>query len=324
MNDIKVISDIHKRFGQGSIFTQKDKAIDISAIPTGSLALDLALGVGGLPRGRIVEIYGPESTGKSTLCQHIVAEVQKMDELAAFIDVEQSLDPAYAETCGVNLETLYISQPDSAEQALEICEMLVRSGDFSLVVVDSVALLVPRAEIEGDMGDSHMGVKARLMGQALRKIQPVAKEKNCTVLFTNQLRQKLGVMFGNPETTPGGDALKYSASIRLDMRKGQQIKDKDEIIGNEVRVTVKKNKVAPPFKVVNLNIYFDEGISKLTDIINLSIEAGLIEKSGAWFTFENEKFQGMNNLREVLKGSLGLKLENQLRLKYGLPIIQSF
>jgi len=276
--------------------------VSVAAIPTGCLALDIALGVGGLPRGRITEIYGPESSGKTTLCQHVIAECQKLGGIAAFVDAEHALDPSYAQRCGVNIDELYISQPDTGEQGLEITEALVRSGAVDLVVVDSVAALVPQAEIEGDMGDAHVGLQARLMSQALRKLTGAIKRSNTAVIFTNQLRTKIGVMFGSPETTPGGLALKFYAAVRLDMRRMESLKQGGEVVGNRVRVRVKKNKVAPPFKVAEFDIMFDHGISKEGSLVDMGVEAGVLEKRGSFYSYgETRLGQGRENAKTFLR-----------------------
>lgn len=296
------VEQIERQFGQGSIMKLGEgMKVAVETIPTGSLSLDLALG-GGIPKGRIVEIYGPESSGKTTLALHAVAEVQKSGGLAAFIDAEHAVDPEYAAKIGVNLDDLLISQPDTGEQALEICETLVRSSAVDVVVIDSVAALVPRAEIEGDMGDSHMGLQARLMSQALRKLTGVIAKSKTTVIFINQLRMKIGVMFGNPETTSGGNALKYYSSVRLDIRRTEAIKDGDNVIGNHVKVKVVKNKIAAPFKIAEFDIMYNEGISKAGDMIDLAVKEELIQKSGAWFAYKDEKIgQGREAAKQFLK-----------------------
>ncbi|NLF51776.1 MAG: recombinase RecA [Leptolinea sp.] len=298
----KALSDITKRYGEGSIMRMGEAHhMTIEAIPTGSLSLDIALGIGGIPRGRITEIFGPESSGKTTICQHIVAEAQKMGGTAAYIDMEHALDPVYAAHCGVNLDNLLISQPDTGEQALEIAETLVRSGAVDLVVVDSVAALVPRAEIEGDMGDASMGMQARLMSQALRKLSGAISQTKTAMVFTNQLRQKIGIMFGNPETTPGGLALKFYASVRLDTRRIQQIKSGAEITGNRTRVRVVKNKVAPPFRTAEFDIMYNQGISKAGDIIDLATQLEIITKRGAFFSYGDIRLgQGRENAKDFL------------------------
>ena len=284
------MSQIEQTYGKGSIMKLGQRtAMDIEAISTGSLSLDVALGIGGLPKGRIVEIYGPESSGKTTLALHVIAEAQKKGENCAFIDAEHALDPAYAKKLGVNIDELLISQPDTGEQALEITDSLVRSKAISVLVVDSVAALTPKAEIEGEMGDAHMGLQARLMSQALRKLTGSVSKSNCMVIFINQIRMKIGVMFGSPETTAGGNALKFYSSCRLDIRRIGAIKDKDEIIGNQTRVKVVKNKVAPPFRLVEFDIMYGEGISKLGELIDLGVKVGTVEKSGAWFYYKGEK-----------------------------------
>jgi recombination protein RecA len=299
------LSTILKRFGEGSIMRLGEAThLQVETIPTGSLALDLALGVGGVPRGRVTEIYGPESAGKTTLCQHIVAEAQKRGGIAAYIDMEHALDPSYAARCGVDIENLYISQPDTGEQALEIAESLVRSGAIDLIVIDSVAALVPRAEIEGEMGDSHMGLQARLMSQALRKLSGAIKQSNTSLIFTNQLRMKIGVMFGNPETTTGGNALKFYASVRMDIRRTQSIKANAEVVGNRVRVRVTKNKVAPPFREAEFDIMFNEGISKSGDILDIGTNMDIITKRGAFFAYGDVKLgQGRENAKDFLKAN---------------------
>jgi recombination protein RecA len=298
------IGQIERAFGKGSVMKlgQREGAIEIETISTGSLGLDLALGVGGLPRGRIVEIYGPESSGKTTLTLHCIAEAQKAGGVCAFVDAEHALDPSYARKLGVDIDELLISQPDTGEQALEIADTLVRSLAIDLVVIDSVAALVPRAELEGEMGDSHMGLQARLMSQALRKLTASIHRSNCIVIFTNQIRQKIGVMFGNPETTTGGNALKFYASVRLDIRRIGQIKDRDEAVGNQTRVKVVKNKVAPPFRVVEFDIMYGEGISKTGELLDLGGRAGVVEKSGSWFSYDSQRIgQGRENAKAYLK-----------------------
>ncbi|MBW5290848.1 MAG: RecA protein [Candidatus Ruthia sp. Asou_11_S2] len=314
------LAQIDKQFGKGSVmFLGDDQAqSDIEVVSTGSLSLDIALGIGGLPRGRVVEIYGPESSGKTTLTLHVIAEVQKLGGIAAFIDAEHALDPKYAKCLGVNTDDLLISQPDTGEQALEITDMLVRSGSVDIVVIDSVAALTPKAEIEGEMGASHMGLQARLMSQALRKLTSNIKRTNTMVIFINQLRMKIGVMFGNPETTTGGNALKFYASVRLDIRRIGAIKKGDEILGNETRVKVLKNKVAPPFKQAEFQILYNEGISLESEIIDLGVKHGFVEKAGAWYSVEGERIgQGKDNAREYLKANpeLSQKIETQIREK---------
>ncbi|MDX1572651.1 MAG: recombinase RecA [Methylophaga sp.] len=298
------LGQIEKQFGKGAVMRLGDGSAsrDIDAVSTGSIGLDVALGIGGLPRGRVVEIYGPESSGKTTLTLHAIAEMQKLGGTAAFVDAEHALDPLYAEKLGVNIDDLLVSQPDTGEQALEITDMLVRSGAVDIVVVDSVAALTPKAEIEGDMGDSHMGLQARLMSQALRKLTANIKRSNTLVIFINQIRMKIGVMFGNPETTTGGNALKFYASVRLDIRRIGAIKKGDEILGNETRVKVVKNKVAPPFKQVEFDILYGEGISREGELIDLGVNENIVEKSGAWYSYDSNRIgQGKDNVRQFLK-----------------------
>jgi recombination protein RecA len=297
------ITELKKKFGDGTIMRLGESThLNVEVIPTGSLALDIALGVGGIPRGRVTEIYGPESSGKTTICQHIVAETQKMGGMAAYIDMEHALDPSYAAKCGVNTDALYVSQPDTGEQALAIAETLIRSGAVDVVIVDSVAALVPRAEIEGDMGDATMGMMARLMSQALRKLSAAIRQTNTAMIFTNQLRQKIGVMFGNPETTTGGMALKFYASVRLDVRRVQSIKNGAEVVGSRTRVRVVKNKVAPPFREAEFDIMYNEGISKTGDLIDIGTQLGMITKRGAFFSFQDTRIgQGRENAKQYLK-----------------------
>jgi recombination protein RecA len=311
------VDQIKKRFGDGAVMRLGEAThLLVESISTGSLALDVALGVGGIPRGRVTEIYGPEACGKTTLCQHIVAEAQKIGGVCAFIDMEHALDPAYAERCGVNVEDLYISQPDTGEQALEIAETLVRSGAVDVVLIDSVAALVPRAEIEGDMGDPTMGMQARLMSQALRKLSGAIKQTNTEVVFTNQLRQRIGVMFGNPETTTGGRALKFYASVRLDMRRIESIKVGQEVVGNRTRVRVVKNKVAPPFKVAEFDIMYNEGISKAGGLLDIGVEVGLIEKRGSYYSYGEQRIgQGRENAKMYLKEHPELAYEIELGIR---------
>jgi len=314
------LGQIEKQFGKGSVmFLGKEESrTDIEAVSTGSLSLDIALGIGGLPRGRVVEIYGPESSGKTTLALHVIAEMQKLGGTAAFIDAEHALDPAYAKRLGVDADDLLISQPDTGEQALEITDMLVRSGGVDIVVIDSVAALTPKAEIEGEMGSSHMGLQARLMSQALRKLTSNIKKTNTMVIFINQLRMKIGVMFGNPETTTGGNALKFYASVRLDIRRIGAIKKGDEILGNETRVKVLKNKVAPPFKKAEFQILYNQGISRESEVIDLGVELGLVEKAGAWYSVDGERIgQGKDNARDYLKDNSEIcqKIEVKIREK---------
>ena len=317
------ISKIEKDFGKGSVMKLGDKgtSMDVETIPTGSLSLDLALGLGGIPKGRIIEIYGPESSGKTTVTLHMVAEVQKRGGIAGFIDAEHALDPVYARNIGVDIDNLYISQPDNGEQALEITETMVRSGAIDIIVVDSVAALVPKAEIEGDMGDSHVGLHARLMSQALRKLTAVISKSNCIVIFINQLREKVGVMFGNPETTTGGRALKFYSSIRMDIRRIEAIKQGGEVIGNRTRVKVVKNKIAPPFKEAEFDIMFGKGISASGDILDFAANIGVINKSGAWYSYNDGKIgQGRENAKQYLEQHEDImrEVEQKVRSHYGI------
>lgn len=320
------IASITKRFGDGTIMRLGEaRELEVETIPTGCLSLDIALGVGGVPRGRIIEIYGPESSGKTTLCQHIIAEAQRLGGYCAFIDMEHALDPRYAELTGVNIDELYISQPDTGEQALEITEALIRSGTMDVVVIDSVAALVPRAEIEGEMGDSHVGLQARLMSQALRKLAGVIKQTNTIVIFTNQIRSKIGVMFGSPETTTGGNALKFYASVRLDIRRIQSIKAGGEVVGNRTRVKVKKNKVAPPFTESEFDIMYNVGISLSGDILDLAVEYEIVNKRGAYFRYgELLLGQGRENAKIFLSDNPEImqEIESIIRQEAGLPIIE--
>jgi recombination protein RecA len=314
------LSQIEKQFGKGAVMRMGDVSAvrDVDVVSTGSLGLDIALGIGGLPRGRVIEIYGPESSGKTTLSLQVIAEAQKLGGTAAFVDAEHALDPTYAEKLGVDVDELLVSQPDTGEQALEITDMLVRSGSIDVVVVDSVAALTPKAEIEGDMGDSHMGLQARLMSQALRKLTGNIKRSNTMVIFINQIRMKIGVMFGNPETTTGGNALKFYASVRLDIRRIGAIKKGDEILGNETRVKVVKNKMAPPFKKAEFQILYGEGISREAELIDLGVEHGFVEKSGAWYSYGSDRIgQGKDNVREFLKQNPDIagEIEAKLRAK---------
>lgn len=314
---------IEKQYGKGAVMKLGDPSVqmNVETIPTGSLSLDLALGLGGIPKGRVVEIYGPESSGKTTVTLHMVAEVQKRGGIAGFIDAEHALDPAYAKNIGVDVDNLYISQPDNGEQALEITETMVRSGAVDIVVVDSVAALVPKAEIDGDMGDSHVGLQARLMSQALRKLTAIISKSNCTVVFINQLREKVGVMFGSPETTTGGRALKFYSSVRLDVRRIESLKQSGEVIGNRTRVKVVKNKVAPPFKEAEFDIMFGEGISHVGDVLDLAAENNIINKSGAWYAYEGNKIgQGRENAKQYLKDNPAVcdEVENKVREQFGL------
>jgi recombination protein RecA len=312
------VSQIERAFGKGSIMRlgAGQQVADIEAISTGSLGLDIALGVGGLPRGRVVEIYGPEASGKTTLALHVVAEAQKRGGACAYIDAEHALDPGYAKKLGVNLEDLLISQPDTGEQALEIADTLIRSGAVDVIVVDSVAALVPKAELEGEMGDTHVGLQARLMSQALRKLTGSISRSRAMLIFINQIRMKIGVMFGNPETTTGGNALKFYASVRLDIRRIGSIKERDEVVGNQTRVKVVKNKMAPPFKMVEFDIMYGEGISKNGELVDLGVKAGIIEKSGAWFSFDSQRIgQGRENAKQFLKQNpeMAAQIEKQIR-----------
>ena len=318
------IGQIEKQFGKGAVMKLGDPAaqMNIETIPTGSLSLDIALGLGGIPKGRIIEIYGPESSGKTTVTLHMIAEVQKRGGIAGFIDAEHALDPKYAKNIGVNIDDLYISQPDDGEEALEITEAMVRSGAMDIIVIDSVAALVPKAEIEGDMGDSHVGLHARLMSQALRKLTGIVSKTNCTVVFINQLREKVGVMFGNPETTTGGRALKFYASVRIDVRRIEALKQNGEVIGNRTRAKVVKNKISPPFKEAEFDILFGEGISHAGDVLDLAVDEDIVAKSGAWFAYEGNKIgQGRENARQYLKDNPQVldEIEAKVRAAHGLP-----
>lgn len=323
------LAQIEKQYGKGSIMKlgETDSHMNVETVPTGSISLDIALGLGGIPKGRIVEIYGPESSGKTTVALHMVAEIQKRGGIAGFIDAEHALDPAYAKNIGVDIDNLYISQPDNGEQALEITETMVRSGAVDIVIVDSVAALVPKAEIDGDMGDSHVGLQARLMSQALRKLTAVISKSNCIVIFINQLREKVGIMFGNPETTTGGRALKFYSSIRLDVRRIDSIKANGEIVGNRTRIKVVKNKIAPPFKEAEFDIMFGKGISKEGDILDLAAEADIINKSGAWYAYKNNKIgQGRENAKQFLAENpeIMTEIENLVREKFNIkPVTDS-
>jgi len=319
------LSQIDRAFGKGSVMKlgQKNASVDIEAVSTGSLGLDIALGIGGLPRGRVIEIYGPESSGKTTLSLHVVAEVQKRGGIAAFVDAEHALDPTYAAKLGVDIDELLISQPDTGEQALEIADTLVRSGAVEVLVVDSVAALTPRAELEGEMGDTHVGLQARLMSQALRKLTGSIARSNCMVIFINQIRMKIGVMFGNPETTTGGNALKFYSSVRLDIRRIGSIKDKDEVVGNQTRVRVVKNKVAPPFRTVEFDIMYGEGISKMGELLDLGVKAGIVEKSGSWFSYDSERVgQGRENAKQFLRDNpdMAMDIENKVKANAGIIV----
>ena len=311
------ISQIEKSFGKGTIIKMGDNPrMNVSAVSTGSITLDMALGIGGLPRGRIIEVYGPESSGKTTLALHAIAEVQKTGGEAAFIDAEHALDPVYAAALGVNIDNLLVSQPDSGEQGLEICEALVRSGAIDIVVIDSVAALVPQQEIDGDMGSSHVGLQARLMSQALRKLSGIIGKTNCIVIFINQLREKVGVIYGNPETTPGGRALKFYASVRIEIRKGEAIKNGSEVLGNHAKCKVVKNKVAPPFKSAEFDILYGEGISKTGEIVDIATELGLLEKSGSWYSYQGTRIaQGRDNAEKYIGGDPALEAELEAKIK---------
>ena len=323
------LSQIERAFGKGSVMKlgQNDTVVDVEAIPTGSLGLDIALGIGGVPRGRVVEIYGTESSGKTTLALHMIAEAQKLGGTCAFVDAEHALDPGYAKKLGVDIDELLISQPDAGEQALEITDTLVRSGAIDIVVIDSVAALVPRAELEGEMGDVHVGLQARLMSQALRKLTSSISRSRCTVIFINQIRMKIGVMFGSPETTSGGQALKFYASVRLDIRRIGAIKDRDEIVGNQTRVKGVKNKLAPPFRIVEFDIMYGEGVSKVGEILDLGVKAGVVEKSGSWFSFDSQRIgQGRENAKQFLKDNPDVAgtIERSIRQDAGLNAEAAF
>ena len=329
MNDEKqkaldaALSQIEKQFGKGSVMKLGDSSnnMNVETIPTGSLSLDIALGLGGIPKGRVIEVYGPESSGKTTVALHMVAEVQKRGGVAGFIDAEHALDPVYASKIGVDIDNLYISQPDNGEQALEITETLVRSGAVDIIIVDSVAALVPKAEIDGDMGDSHVGLQARLMSQALRKLTACISKTNCTVIFINQLREKVGVMFGNPETTTGGRALKFYSSVRMDVRRIETLKQAGEMIGNRTRIKVVKNKIAPPFKEAEFDIMFGEGISREGDVLDLAANLGIINKSGAWYAYNGEKIgQGRENAKQYLRDHPDVMADAEIKVRehYGL------
>ncbi|ACQ52931.1 Protein RecA [Clostridium botulinum] len=321
------MGQIEKQFGKGSIMKLgEDSILNVESISTGSLDLDIALGIGGVPRGRIIEIFGPESSGKTTVALHILAEAQKIGGAAAFIDAEHALDPSYARNLGVDIDNLIVSQPDTGEQALEITEALVRSGAVDVIVVDSVAALVPRAEIEGEMGDSHVGLQARLMSQALRKLAGSINKSKCVAIFINQLREKVGIMFGNPETTPGGRALKFYSSVRLDVRRIDSIKQGDQILGNRTRVKINKNKVAPPFKMAEFDIMYNEGISKVGNILDVGVREELVDKSGSWFSYKDTRLgQGRENAKQFLKDNMNiaLEIENTIRKKHDLPVVDA-
>jgi recombination protein RecA len=322
----QVLSDIEKQFGKGAVMKLGSEShLEVDAVPSGSLSLDIALGIGGYPKGRIIEIFGPESSGKTTFALHAIAEVQKKGGRAAFIDAEHALDPVYAKNLGVNIDELLLSQPDTGEQALEICDALVKSGAINIVVIDSVAALVPQAEIEGEMGDNHVGLQARLMSQALRKLSGTIAKTNTIAIFINQLREKVGVLFGNPETTTGGRALKFYSTIRLDVRRTEQIKMGDNVIGSYTKVKVVKNKVAPPFKSANIEILYGTGVSKVGEIVDLATEDGILEKSGSWYSYNGEKIgQGRETVKSLLTENkkLAIELENKIRENHGLPILK--
>ena len=320
------LSQIEKQFGKGAVMKLGDNnaQMQVEVVPSGSLSLDLALGVGGVPKGRIVEVYGPESSGKTTVALHMVAEVQKRGGIAGYVDAEHAMDPTYAKALGVDIDNLYISQPDDGEQALEIAETMVRSGAIDIVIVDSVAALVPRAEIEGEMGDSHMGLQARLMSQALRKLTGITNKSNCTVVFINQLREKIGVTFGNPETTTGGRALKFYSSIRMEIRKADVLKQGTEIVGNRVKVKIAKNKVAPPFKTAEFDIIYGKGISREGDILDLAADVDIVNKSGAWYAYNETRIgQGRENAKQFLRDNPDVcqEIENRVREHYDLPVL---
>ncbi len=318
------LAQIERSYGKGSVMKLGQKeAMDIDAISTGSISIDWALGIGGFPKGRIIEVYGPESSGKTTLALSAIAQAQKNGGTCAFIDAEHALDPVYAENLGINLDDLLISQPDTGEQSLEITDTLVKSGAIDLIIVDSVAALVPKAELDGDMGDSHVGLQARLMSQALRKLTGTVAKTNCTVIFINQIRMKIGVMFGSPETTTGGNALKFYSSVRVDIRRTGSLKNKDEVVGNQTKIKVVKNKVAPPFRVVEVDIMYGQGISKTGEMIDLGVREEIVEKAGAWYSYEGEKIgQGKENAKIFLEENpeIAVKIEKQIREKLGLPI----
>lgn len=322
------LSQIEKQFGKGAVMKLGDNnaQMQVEVVPSGSLSLDLALGVGGVPKGRIVEVYGPESSGKTTVALHMVAEVQKRGGIAGYVDAEHAMDPTYAKALGVDIDNLYISQPDDGEQALEIAETMVRSGAIDIVIVDSVAALVPRAEIEGEMGDSHMGLQARLMSQALRKLTGITNKSNCTVVFINQLREKIGITFGNPETTTGGRALKFYSSIRMEIRKADVLKQGTEIVGNRVKVKIAKNKVAPPFKTAEFDIIYGKGISREGDILDLAADVDIVNKSGAWYAYKETRIgQGRENAKQFLRDNPDVcqEIENQVREHYDLPVLDA-